>query len=121
MLQSVVKRTQLCITTANNSISDFYLETDWKDGNEVPLAALVIGNRSGANSYPYPTSVTLDNAKIVVEKNGSNKDNYKTAIYVYQNNDTNKVSVEGTLSEDSDKTVNSNANGAEVDIKNALT
>ena len=108
------------ITTANNSISDFYLETDWKDGNEVPLAALVIGNRSGANLYPYPTSVTLDNAKIVVE-DGRNKSNYETAVYVYQSNDTNKASVEGTLSEDSDKTVNSNTNDAKVDIKNALT
>ena len=108
------------ITTANNSIENFYLESNWGGGNEVPLAALVIGNRSGANLYPYPTSVTLDNAKIVVG-DGTNKDNYKTAIYVYQSDDTNKVSVEGTLSEDSDKTVNSNTNGAEVHIKNALT
>ncbi len=108
------------ITTANNSIENFYLESNWGGGNEVPLAALVIGNRSGANLYPYPTSVTLDNAKIVVE-DGRNKSNYKTAIYVYQSNGTNKVSVEGTLSEDSDKTVNSNTNGAKVDIKNALT
>lgn len=34
-----------------------YLESDWKSGNEVPYATLVIGNRG--TSYQYPTVVTL--------------------------------------------------------------
>ena len=103
------------VATANNKITDFKLESAWGDGNNVPLAALVIGNRS--TSYPYPTSVTLDNATVTVE-NDSNKKNYHTSIYVYQQDATadRAVSVSGTLSKTSDTTVNSDMNGASYSV-----
>ncbi len=40
-----------------------YYDTNWKSGNEVPQAALVVGNRS-TNAYKYNTNVTLRNTKL---------------------------------------------------------
>ncbi len=41
----------------NNVGTDDYEDENWASGNEVPLAALVVGNRNG--SYAYPTTVTF--------------------------------------------------------------
>lgn len=38
---------------------DDFTDTDWKGGSNVPLAAIVIGDRS--SSYPYPTTVHMEN------------------------------------------------------------
>ena len=50
---------------------------NWGSGNEVPLAALVIGNRS-TSAYAYPATVTLTGVEIVAG-NGA------PAIYMYGN------------------------------------
>lgn len=66
-------------------------------GNEVPLAALVVGNRS-TSAYDYKTSVELENVIIdAPEKNAATNAKDYYAIYVWQNNTTNTVSVTGTV------------------------
>lgn len=90
-------------TTGANNISSEYISSAWRSGNEVPLAALVIGNRSGS-AYNYPTSVKLDNVTLKApEKNKADKPYY--GIYVYQckqsDGNSHHVSVEGTISDSS--------------------
>lgn len=41
-----------------NTAKDKYLTTQWGSGNEVPMAAMVVGNRSDS-AYQYPTDVIL--------------------------------------------------------------
>lgn len=71
-----------------------YFETTWGSGNELPTAALTIGNRS-TSAYNYSTNVTLLNTKLEVLNNadsmyalyayGLTKDNY-TVTLSYDNN-----------------------------------
>lgn len=68
-----------------------YSNIDWGAGNEVPLAALVIGNRS--NAYKYPTTVTLDNVTLSTPK----EETERKLMYVYQNEGAPEVTVRGTL------------------------
>lgn len=42
------------------SIEDGYLNGQWGQGNAMPLATLLVGNRSGVNVYQNPATVTLD-------------------------------------------------------------
>ena len=107
--------------TGENSINktdkgNYLNENYWGSGNEVPLAALVIGNNS-TSAYDYSTSAELTNVTIKApEKNNEDVDYY--GIYVWQNNDTDKVSVSGTLSAESTKKVNTeNMNNATYDVK----
>lgn len=107
--------------TGENSINktdkgNYLNENYWGSGNEVPLAALVIGNNS-TSAYDYSTSAELENVIIKApEKNNADVDYY--GIYVWQNNDTDKVSVSGTLSaESTNKKVNTeNMNNATYDV-----
>lgn len=49
-----------------------YLEKNWGSGNEVPMAALVVGNRGGGPAYNYePAKVTLNNCKIELGENAA--------------------------------------------------
>ena len=52
---------------ADNYSSELNLfkNANWGQGNEVPLAAMTIGNRS-ASAYQYPTNVTLKNTDIIL-------------------------------------------------------
>ncbi len=54
------------IATAGN-----YLSGNWKSGNEVPAAAIVVGDTNAAN-YNLPASLELENCKIEAE-NGAKK------------------------------------------------
>ena len=100
--------------TGHNAVNDEYVTKDWKSGNEVPLAALVIGNRS--SSYKYPTVVKLEDVVISApEKNKSNKDYY--GIYIYQNDATNTVNVSGTVKDYEKIKINDKKNGATVSVK----
>ena len=54
-----------------------YLESNWKTGNEVPMAALVVGNRSTA--YQYATNLTIENCMLE-----ANKENVPL-VYTYGN------------------------------------
>ena len=53
---------------------DKYLDGNWGSGNEVPMAALVVGNRS--NAYNYPTDCTLSNVTVTATSG-------YTGTYVY--------------------------------------
>ena len=101
-----------------NTGSDFS-NCDWKDGNSVPLATLVIGNRN--TGYQYPTDMTLENITIVapVESNPSNGDSLKYhGVFIWQNDITNTVTVRDTLIEDTESVaepfINTDMNGADV-------
>lgn len=79
--------------------TDYRVNT-WGTGNAVPLAALVIGNRT-PNSYKYPTTVTLDEVTL---KTGEQV--VRKAMYVYQKDENYPVTVSGGLSKDSERTIN---------------
>ena len=57
--------------------STIYMDTAWLTGNAMPLATLLVGNRS--NSYQYPANVTLENCTITSSAAGA-----KT-VYLYGN------------------------------------
>ncbi len=84
-------------------------DAEWKSGNAVPLAAIVIGDNN--NAYPFGTTVELANVKLEV---GESK--VRKGLYVYQDNDGN-VTVTGNVT--GTVTVNENTNGATV-ILNAV-
>ena len=85
-----------CTMTVSGKFSSMnkYFETTWGTGNELPTAALTIGNRS-TSAYNYSTNVTLLNTKLEVLNNadsmyalyayGLTKDNY-TVTLSYDNN-----------------------------------
>ncbi len=63
--------------------------SDWSQGNGVPNAVIVIGNRGGA--YAYSTMVTFEGTNKLNAPEDSNQ------LYVYQNNTTNTVTVTGAV------------------------
>ena len=82
-----------------------YLEGNWSSGNEVPLAAIVIGNRSG--SYQYATKVTFVGSNTLEHRN---ENDVRKDLYVYQNDSTHTVTVDGSI--DKNWSVNGDRNGA---------
>lgn len=63
------------------SIASYFVESNWGSGNMVNVAALTIGNKA-PSAYQYPTNVTLENTKLVLDgTNGS----YFPALYAYAN------------------------------------
>lgn len=58
--------------------ADLHLDGAWGSGNEVPMAALVVGNR-GSAAYSYATNVTVENCALISEKEEV------PAIYVWGN------------------------------------
>ena len=95
--------------------ADDYLDGDWGTGNSVPLAALVIGNRS-ASAYKHPVSVDLENVTITVPAIGSSSTYH--GIYVYENSEKYPVSVSGSCA--SATTVNAEKNGAAFNVSNTV-
>lgn len=97
--------------------ADDYENENWYVGNEVPLAALVIGNRGG--SYAYATNVTLADVTL-----GVGESSVRKGLYIYQadklstegDDVSRQVTVTGTLSSGSVATVNTSVNGALVSI-----
>lgn len=53
----------LITNTGKSSLVNEYTDSDWKDGNNLPMAALVVGDRS--NSYPYSAEVSLRSCELV--------------------------------------------------------
>ena len=47
---------------------DQYDNKKWESGNEVPVAAVVVGNRGaeGAISYPYDATLTSTNSSFII-------------------------------------------------------
>lgn len=52
--------------TSADDFFDKYLTGNWSSGNEVPVAALVVGNRSNASAYPYDATCTLENTTLTI-------------------------------------------------------
>ncbi len=73
---------------STNTVTSDYQNIGWETGLNVPSAALVVGNRC-TTAYNNPTTVELEN----VEFNGGNN----VDIYVYQNSESEKVVVTGTV------------------------
>lgn len=50
---------------------DYYDNNKWGSGNEVPVAAVVVGNRGaeGAISYPYDATLTSTNSSFIIANN----------------------------------------------------
>lgn len=65
----------LITNTGKSSLVNEYTDSDWKDGNNLPMAALVVGDRG--NSYQYSVNVSLRSCELVSEK-----DNVP-AIYIW--------------------------------------
>lgn len=60
--------------------ADLHLNGNWGSGNEVPMAALVVGNRGNAgNAYEYATNVTVENCKLI------SKNEEVPAMYIWGN------------------------------------
>lgn len=51
---------------SSDSYFDKYLTGTWGSGNEVPVAALVVGNRSSAKAYPYDATCTVENTALTI-------------------------------------------------------
>ena len=91
------------IVTGENNINKEYLDGAWGSGNEVPLSAVVVGNRSA--SYQYPTTINFTDVKITAPEANTASKNY-FEMYVYQNDGTNTVSASGTVESTNEYTVN---------------
>ncbi|MCD8315169.1 MAG: hypothetical protein LUD44_06035 [Firmicutes bacterium] len=59
-------------TTAEYTGNLYYQSSNWGSGNEVPMAALVVGNRVNSNSYPYAATANLSNVTLTVRTSSSN-------------------------------------------------
>lgn len=49
-----------------------YIDKTWGSGNEVPNAALVVGNRSDAGVYEYDVNVSIDESSEIIVQDSSN-------------------------------------------------
>ncbi len=94
--------------TTNYSENKNKESTSWGNGNAVPNATIVIGNRGGA--YAYPTTVTLSgtNTLTVPTETMDNKTNYN--LYIYQGDDSYPVTVDAN--ENETWNINEEMNGA---------
>ena len=64
--------------SGNFSSDKDYLKSEWGEGNNLPSAALVVGNRT-SSAYDYSTTVTLLNTKLEVLNSNDNVYN----LYAY--------------------------------------
>lgn len=108
-----ISNTTISATGKNNTDKE-YLSGNWSGGNEVPLAALVIGNRSA--SYKLGTTAFLDNVTLnTPEKNSAEKTYFD--MYIYQNDERYPVSVTLTGNKPSKINQEASRNGASYVIK----
>ncbi|WP_270739422.1 hypothetical protein [Massilioclostridium coli] len=66
---NITNSTLTCTAKFDGANKDKYENADWGSGNEVPMAALVVGNRSNPNSYPYDATATLSGVTFDVPEN----------------------------------------------------
>lgn len=60
--ESNIKNSVLnCSVKCPQNLVNVYDDAKWGSGNEVPVAVLVVENRSNADSYPYDASCNLEN------------------------------------------------------------
>jgi glucan-binding YG repeat protein len=91
-----------CTITNDGSYKnkELYLDGNWKTGNEVPMAALVVGNHDQGTGYNNEASVVLKNTKITSSKvpaiymdSVHNQEGIKVSLSI----DGEKTDVEGDL------------------------
>ena len=70
--------------TDYQTISAMFKNENWGQGNQLPLAAMTIGNRS-ESSYRYPTNVILKNTDLILT--GAHGDAFP-ALYAYANQES---------------------------------
>lgn len=68
------------LNSSTEQSGETYLDKNWADGNKVPGAALVVGNRT-SDAYQYPSNLKLINTKAEVIGQGVNL----FAMYVWAN------------------------------------
>jgi len=81
-INATIENTTVTLTNKYAS-KDLYLNGAWGSGNEVPMAAIVIGNRGSGyttGSAESITTVTLTNVTVVIENNEETK---LPAVYTY--------------------------------------
>ena len=68
---ATIKDSQLiCTVETERANWDKYLNASWSQGNEVPVAALVVGNRvANLEAYPYDASCTLSGTTLTLNGN----------------------------------------------------
>ena len=91
--------TDSTLITRGDFTGSTYFDSDWGSGNNAPLAAVVIGNRSNGHAYDYPTSCTLSNTTLQVGKAGQESTPNTEAKLIYVSSDngmTTTVTLEGT-------------------------
>ena len=66
---ATIKNNSELVSNGNVDASDFtqYANGNWKDGNSVPYATLVVGNAT-ENSYEYNTTCSVDDSTSIVMK-----------------------------------------------------
>ena len=67
------------LNSSTEQSGETYLNGNWADGNKVPGAALVVGNRA-SDAYQYPTVLKISDSKLQSKGTGSSP-----AVYVYAN------------------------------------
>ena len=93
---SIAESTITLTSPYNGSDKNNYDTTTWGSGNNLPMAALVVGNR--ADAYKYPATCTLTNTTVTAP------DGYKT-VYTYGMESTEGVNRTVTFSADSQSNV----------------
>ena len=76
-----IKDSKLVCTAADKSLWAKYDSKNWGSGNEVPVAALVAGNRSGASAYPYDTTCTVSNTTFTLGDGNTGRTPVYAAAY----------------------------------------
>ena len=71
------------LKSSTEQSGETYLDKNWADGNKVPGAALVVGNRT-SDAYQYPSILKLINTKAEVEVIGQGV-NLFASMYVWAN------------------------------------
>ena len=67
------------LNSSTEQSGETYLNGNWAEGNKVPGAALVVGNRT-SDAYQYPTVLKISDSKLQSKGTGSSP-----AVYVYAN------------------------------------
>ena len=93
---SIADSTITLTSPYNGSDKNNYDTTTWGSGNNLPMAALVVGNH--ADAYKYPATCTLSNTTVTAP------DGYKT-VYTYGMESTETVNRTVTFSADSQSNV----------------
>lgn len=92
--QAVILRGGTHTISGNSSLSSIGYtgddESNWKDGNRVPVATLVVGNGKDNGAYKYKTSLNITSRKVTIT--APSVEEYK-AVYVCQVNEDYPVIV----------------------------